>query len=183
MITKEIFIKKAMVKFNEYQEQYNKDISLLRNNAEVIKQLQDAFIIKDIMSEHKIAEKYGSFMAGYTHFLEYSDKELTTGNCAEFLKGKLNLDNLNGLLEKQYQANMKAFERNFENKGKEKYKAHVYDSFNYIFKAKTKVIEFAKFMDIDLTLNDLTDWIGHEFEVKNLKFKIYKNNNIDIIVL
>lgn len=181
MITKEKYINKMLEKFNEYEVKCNADLSLLEKNAEVIKQLQDAFIIKDIMTAYKIKEKYAGFMCGEAYAFEYCDKIVNINNCVEFLQG--NKNNMKDILSSQYDTLEKQFARLYENKGKGKYKTHAYDSFNYIFKAKTKVIEFAKFMDIDLSLNDLTDWIGHEFEVKNLKFKIYKNNNIDIIVL
>lgn len=181
MITKENYIKKTLEKFEEIRQNYLKDINLLEKHALAIKELKDAYIIKDIMSEYRIKEKYSSFMCKEAWIFQYMDKIVNINNCIEYLQG--NTTNMNDILSSQYEFIKLQFDRTYEFKGNRKYKTNAYDSYNYIFKAKEKAIEFAKLMDIPLTLNDLTDWTKQEFSVKNLKFKIYKNHNIDIIIL
>lgn len=181
MITKENYIKKTLEKFEEIKQNYLKDINLLNKHNLAIQELKDAYIIKDIMSEYRIKEKYSSFMCKEAWIFQYMDKIVNINNCIEYLQG--NTTNMNDILLSQYEFVKLQFDRTYEFKGNGKYKTNAYDSYNYIFKAKEKAIEFAKLMDIPLTLNDLTDWTKQEFTVKNLKFKIYKNHNIDIIIL
>ena len=100
MITKEKYIKTMLEKFREYEKEYKSDISLLTENANVIKMLKDAYLLKDIMTEYQVREKYASFMANSTHLMEYCDKVIDVRTCVNYLKGyKGDIENL---LSKQY---------------------------------------------------------------------------------
>ncbi len=180
MITKEKYINEMLKKFREYEKEYKSDISLLTENANVIKMLKDAYLLKDIMTEYQVREKYASFMASSTHLIEYCDKMIDVRTCVNYLKG--DKENIENLLSKQYDKIKEHFERVYDNNGKGKFKIKVYDSYNYRFKAKEKVQEFAKLMDIEFDKEELREWKDNTFETKTLKLRIYKNDNLEIII-
>ena len=181
MITREQYIDKMRGIFNKYEEQYQKDINLLNNYSEILKELSDAHLIRDIKNEYQVAEKYASLMASATHIIEFCFKEITTQLCANYLKGYK--ERMEEHLSIQYDEIADQFNRVYEHKdGSNKYKVRAYDGFEYRFKAIDKIKEFSNLMSVEFNKDEFKEWKESIFETKYLKLKIYKNNNLEIVV-